>query len=85
MKKGYSIKVVRNALKNFKLKENENIYPEWNEYGKCTWDIPEEGFVSLNEKDHMKMIEEGLLSYSMLEDLYVPATILDNDTQEWLF
>ena len=85
MTKAYSINTVRNGIKNFKLEENEGIYPEWNENGKCTWDIPEEGYCNLTEKDHMKMIEEGLLSYSMLEDLYVPATILDNDTQEWLF
>jgi len=80
--KAYKYQTMKRHIESFQY-EHGLGYPEWNESGACTWNGIDE-FVSLTEKDMSKLINAGSLSYSMIDNRFVPCTILDETTQEWL-
>ncbi|MDY0144201.1 MAG: hypothetical protein RBR97_20150 [Bacteroidales bacterium] len=80
--KDYKYQAIKRLIESFQY-EHGLGYPEWNESGACSWDGID-GFVSLTERDMSKLINAGSLAYFMIEGTWVPCTILDETTQEWL-
>ena len=80
--KDYKYQQVKKAIESFQYEPGFG-YPEWRESGACSWDGID-GLASLTERDMSKLINAGSLAYFMIEGTWVPCTILDETTQEWL-
>jgi hypothetical protein len=80
--KDYKYQAIKRLIESFAYEPGFG-YPEWRESGACSWGGID-GFTSLTDKDMGKLINAGSLAYFMVEGVYVPATILNNETQEWL-
>ena len=80
--KAYKYQTMKRHIESFQY-EPRFGYPEWCESGACSWGGID-GFTALTDNDLYKLHAAGSLSYSMVDGTWVPCTILDETTQEWL-
>ncbi|MCI5133617.1 MAG: hypothetical protein D3920_00810 [Candidatus Electrothrix sp. AW2] len=87
-KKKYSIRSVRKACREFVL--NGDDYPRFNEFGELLdeyelpLEVPLEGWFEITRKDFLKLRAEDTLVFYPLEHCYVPCTLYDSKTGQFL-